>query len=820
MRRKLLLLFIILLLAISCVIFYLNKFILPTKIKSLVINTLQEATQKKVTLEALEFNLFKGLVLKNLVLSDDTRPLVSVKEGSCTFLILPIFGKRIIFPTISLKSPLIFLERRPDNTFNLMDLFPRKPAKAKNAKFKIFVYKVKIIGGRVDFQDDTVSPVFTKSINNLNLTVYLSLPASVKFNLNFGIADAAATKISASAGFKIPTKELQAKINIQDLSVRELTDYYQNLKTLINQGKLDALINISFKNNLLGINLYGQSQDLALSKDKILAQLNANLKADVKYSLSERQLNFSGILDIVAGDISGLDFVDKVNNINGQIKFGNSGLAADKITANVFGLPVAIKLALNDFRPPLLNMNLTCALDLGAGKRILADKFRLALPADIQGAGNLSLAVQSDLTFRKPAQINGYLDITGASLKLEKVNFIAEGISGRLEFSPDQLKWEGLSFQCLGVPYKSSGTLTNFTSPQVSLGISSSGLNLDSVFAVQDKLITFSKFTGQYLNSKFSLSGNINTQNPPNLQADISGMLNAELGDLKIIFPKFKDQLVKAGPAGILGIEFDFNGNPNDFKTCALQATLSSPVISAFGLKAQGLLLNYQQADGLIDIALNNLSLYDGKAQGQVKINLKSENLPYWASLNILGLKLEKLKLDTAVKAKDLAGNIQAEVKLNGFTPYPDKLSGAGNISITEGNLWQLNLFAGIGELLFARDFAKIIFSAGACDFMIQDKVIFTDNLRLKSALADLGGSLRIGFDGAIDGALNVQVNDQNAPLTSTFKDIATAIIGGAGRFGVIKISGTLKEPKYKFTPAVGSIIKGLRDAIFGVPSQ
>jgi hypothetical protein len=77
--------------------------------------------------------------------------------------------------------------------------------------------------------------------------------------------------------------------------------------------------------------------------------------------------------------------------------------------------------------------------------------------------------------------------------------------------------------------------------------------------------------------------------------------------------------------------------------------------------------------------------------------------------------------------------------------------------------------------------------------------------------LADLGGTVKISFDGALDINLDVRVSE-GAPLSGTFKDVTTAIIGQAGRFGTINITGTLKEPKYKFKTAVVDIIKGLTD--------
>jgi hypothetical protein len=264
-------------------------------------------------------------------------------------------------------------------------------------------------------------------------------------------------------------------------------------------------------------------------------------------------------------------------------------------------------------------------------------------------------------------------------------------------------------------------------------------------------------------------------------------------------------------PSGTVEVKLNLAGNINDIKSCAIKARLASSSLSAYGLRAGDFFMEYNQADGLIDIPAIRLSLYDGTLLTSAKMNLSSPNLPYWVDVNIQGLKLEKLKLDTAAKEKDISGTLKAQAKINGFSGDFSKLSGQGEIFITEGNLWQLNLFKGLGALLFTRDFTSIIFSQGYCGFSIRDKSIFTDNLKLESNLVNLTGSVKIGFDSSLDALLNVQVSDV-APLSGTFKDVTTAIMGQVGRFGSIKISGTLDDPKYKFKAAVFNIIKGLKD--------
>src|SRR3989338_11358206 len=109
-----LLLVLLFLIAIGAAgLFYLNKVVLPIKIKSLIIRNLENYTRKKVSLESVQFSLRKGLILENLALSDGQKTLISVKESSCVLLILHIFKeKKIIIPLIKLRQPRIFLNRR------------------------------------------------------------------------------------------------------------------------------------------------------------------------------------------------------------------------------------------------------------------------------------------------------------------------------------------------------------------------------------------------------------------------------------------------------------------------------------------------------------------------------------------------------------------------------------------------------------------------------------------------------------------------------------------------------------------------------------
>jgi len=101
--KKISIILLFLLILISGGIIYLNKVVLPVKIKALIIEAVEKQTGKRASLESVRFNLFKGLVLSGLNLYDGQKKLIGTKEASCSFLILPILKEKKIYQnTISL----------------------------------------------------------------------------------------------------------------------------------------------------------------------------------------------------------------------------------------------------------------------------------------------------------------------------------------------------------------------------------------------------------------------------------------------------------------------------------------------------------------------------------------------------------------------------------------------------------------------------------------------------------------------------------------------------------------------------------------------
>ena len=73
-----LIILLIIVLAAYTGIFYLNQTIIPTKIRSAIVTGLEDVTQKKVLLGSVRFNIFKGLILKDLIIRDDLNAIINV----------------------------------------------------------------------------------------------------------------------------------------------------------------------------------------------------------------------------------------------------------------------------------------------------------------------------------------------------------------------------------------------------------------------------------------------------------------------------------------------------------------------------------------------------------------------------------------------------------------------------------------------------------------------------------------------------------------------------------------------------------------------
>jgi len=798
-------------LAISAWIFYLNEKVLPVKIKSRIINDLEGITGKKVLIGSVKFNIFKGLVLSDLIIRDEETAVINVKEASCPVFILPLLKKQVIMPRLTLESPEIFVERRPDGSFNIVELFSHYHEMKKD--FSFILRRVVIKKGDVNFHDLTLEPVFKKELKGVDADIYLDIPAKVRFAVKFNIQSDAPSALAAKGEYLLPGKEFSADIRLSAILPKDFEQYYKKGGFYFPEGQVDSAIGLEYKNGILKAGIESDAKALAFSKEALYAKFDAKILAELYYGFSDNKLSYSGTADILDGRVSGIETIKNIDDVKGRVEFSNLGLSSGNMRATILGLPMEAKLGIGDFNNPVLNIDAVSDVTLETFQGTLKDAFGIEIPADLKGPGKLGLVIRYKLSSPAEFQIKGTLSASDASISANKGKDILDKVTGIFQFTPSQLSWEEAAFGYKGVSYRTSGTLTNFKTPGVQMKLTSDNLEIDALFAINDKLFNFSKFSGRYLNSTFSLNGSLDlsgSQRKESVLADMAGIINLDPEDLKEPLKKFKEKFEKIKPRGDVRAELGIKGNIKDLKTCAIDAKLSSDNLSLYDLKMQNTTLNYSQKNGAGDILFMRSFLYGGSMRLTGKIGWASKDVPYSIDANMEGVRIEKFKTDTAFKDKDIAGSINVHVRLNGVLGDLARLKGQGRAVVSDGKLWQLNLFRGLGILLFSSDFSNVIFKEGHGDLVIEDSAVFVDNFDLKSGLVDLYGSMKFGFDKSVSGSVKAEFSDE-ALGTDAQKNIVTAL----GNYSMIQLSGTLKDPQYKVRPDVGSIIEDVSERIF-----
>ena len=793
--------------SIAAYLAYLNEVVLPEKIKTAVVENLSCATGKNVSLSGAKLDIFRGLVLKDLIIFDEKLKIVASKDVSASFLITPLFKKQIIITVLRLNSPEIFLERMPDSSINIVEIFFKKPLDLIKCQYSLSMSHVIVSAGTVTFRDDTLEPIFTKEINNVAFDGRALFPTRFVFNAEFNIPSQLPMFVKASGEYKAREKELSLDLKTRDLYIKEFSPYFKDTKIELPEGRLDGYAKLYFKDNILDAQIDMTSLGLNFSRDKINASLNCNIKARAKYNFNNKEFLCAGDLDMKNLALSGLGYVDKIDNIRGKVVFSGSKFSSDNITCTVLGVPVAAKAGIAGDTEPVMKIDVNSEVALDTLEDILKNRFKMNIPVEMSGRGSLNLMLQYKMPAVELTAINGSLGVKDAMLKLEYGKTLLEDVNGKIGFTHNQLIWSDLLFKYKGEDYKTSGVLTNFDSPGIDLKLSSNKLDLQSLLAVNGKVMTLSKLDGRFDNSDFSIQGDIDMKDSPDLKADITGKirfdLNEAIGPLKKINEMFKN----SKPSGRMTANFTMKGNLNDIVRSSMDVTLSSERVYVFGLKISDFEMMYMQRNGIMDIVRMHSSLYGGTLDATGNIDLVSKDMPYQISADMKGVRIENIKRDTVLKDKDISGSLQAHFGAKGFSSDNTKLSAWGKVNILNGKLWQLNLFHGIGTLLFKRDFGSVVFKEGSCDFVVKERSTFLNDLVMKSDLLNISGVVKLSFDNSISAYLKAEFTDEGIDA-GNMSDMAGAI----ERYSIIEIKGTLKEPKCRIRPDLTNVISDFAD--------
>ena len=806
MTRRLIHVIVALAVILAGAVSYLGVITLGVKINTIVVGELERATGKKILIEAIRFNLFKGLVLEDLVIYDRNEIFVWAKSVSCGIPLSPLFEKRVVIPAVTIDSPAVYIERRPDSSFNIAELIHAdyKPSIAAAIVFQRVIVK----NARVIFADRTLDPPFKERIDNISMDIKLSPPDKAALNLSCDIPLEPPTHFKFSGVYYASRLELAGRLGVKNFSLNEFKDYYRAAGISFPRGVIDAGCGaLRVKDNAIELDIDGRIKDLGINKGKLNIRLDSLIKLMARYELKDKTFEYAGKLDVSRMDLAGIEAVGSLENIKANIEFNDSRLWSEDIIADAYGMRWKARVNIFNFAAPILDIYADSEAHLGVIRKALKEEFNIKLPTDIAGRADIKLAIQTQPD--RPLKMNGYIALDGATISLGAGNFPIEGVTGEAQFNLDGVKWSGIRLKYREAPYVSSGSLGNYTAPKIELEVSSPDLSFRSAFSALGPVIKISSLKGRYFSSTFSAAGQIVFPDRKPVEADINGALELELKDLKKMAKNFAG-LRKMKPVGKIAAEFSLSGDTGNLKTCGIRARMKSAGVSVYGLKLTDIIIDYAQAEGVGQIKFIKSLLYGGSLYASGGIDWMARALPYSFNVDVKDVKLEDLKADTGFKDKDVSGDIKAFAKLTGTFKDITRLSGTGRVSITNGRLWQLNLFKGLGSVIFSSDFNDVAFTEGSCDIKIAQRGLTVNNFMLKSELLNLYGSGTIGFDKSVDAMLRPEIRESAIDYGS-----AGAIAVAVSSNTVVKITGTLEKPEYKTQANLADVVGGIANALF-----
>lgn len=523
-----------------------------------------------------------------------------------------------------------------------------------------------------------------------------------------------------------------------------------------------------------------------------------------------KNISYDAVITLKNHDIKNMPFVKNISHLNGRIKIVPDKISIIELKGESFGCPVEFSGFLENFKDPRIDLAETINLDLSKIDNFLSAKISKSIKSiTLSGRSDVILHMSGKFS-EWPLKFNGSARILNAEAKIKNVLNPVKSITGSVTFDENSISIPALDAEYNNISYDIKGNLTNFNAPSVYLALTSRDLSLEAKIRTIDDYIRFDSVEGSWFNSTLSLVGEI--QNYQKSELKLTGEAKVNLDDIRKILSRMigrnekLDNFMKGlNLKGICNMSIFIDALINDLADCEIGIKAGSENMGIGGFNLGAMDASAQLKNKLLSIPKFDLTPYDGTLKIQANINFSpGENMPgpeYAVDINSAGLNLEKLIKDTNLKDKNIRGTESLNCSLRGSGSDLATLKGQGWIMISNGRLWEFPLLGELANILSMPQLRNIQINSAEGNFIIADKKISTDNLKFTSPQLNMETRGSLGFSGDLDFNIGLNFAPGFGEINQLAK-LAIVLADETGRFlGQVKLSGTIKEPKYAFVP-------------------
>jgi uncharacterized protein involved in outer membrane biogenesis len=412
------------------------------KVKAAAEQKISQATHHQVTVGSLGFNIFKGVVIKDLRVANaagfSPEPLLSDQGAVVQYRLLPLLWGQVLIKAVVLERPTVLVEKAADGTFNFSDMLPAKsapaasPAAPSTAKagppaipLELLISRLAIENASLSYHDLKSHQIYTVEAFNLEIN-------------NLTLAGLTPVKVLLSAKLKALGTDINLKVEA-DWRLQ-----YAQEKFLLDR---------------LAVSLPGVALAVAGSVGQVLTspQLDVTGNLDVDFGVLLAALRPALTGKTPAG-----------SGLTGSLKVGFKAAGAVKD-------PKALTVSLDDavdahWSMPGMHLPLKIAGKINLNKNDLDLRQELTLPpaqADlvrgVKAAGTVLLTGTVKALLGDPQQMAIALQVAAKNISASyEEKQLLENIQATLAITPEQISLPALSGKLGGQPVKFSLLVRGF----------------------------------------------------------------------------------------------------------------------------------------------------------------------------------------------------------------------------------------------------------------------------------------------------------------------------------------------------------------------
>lgn len=322
MKKRLLFIFLILLMLGTIAYFYIYNIFLPVKLKEIIANQSETLINRKINVGDITYKFGKGFTINDITvfdLSSSNKPFIQIKSISFNVILTSLIkNKSVIIPSINLEDSELYLLRDNEGFWNFDDLI-KSQEKKSSSEYSIIVTKISTRNSSLYISDQYHKNNFVETINKLNMDARLDLTKSISFNIN-GKLPQHDGMIEIIGKYQLADKKFIGKANLKNIPIQKYLSLTEFATTINVNNALIEECGTSVEASSNFINISGGTKIANIDYQHENTSLHALylIVSEAHLNMNDNQITFAGLVNLPNTSLTNQE-ISLSSSLNAQI---------------------------------------------------------------------------------------------------------------------------------------------------------------------------------------------------------------------------------------------------------------------------------------------------------------------------------------------------------------------------------------------------------------------------------------------------------------------------------------------------------------------